>query len=185
MALNVLCIWRVRMALHCLMPHCLHDHIGSLRAWRLALRGLVDLWSSRHWSAHRHGLSEHGVVARCIFWRIARRRTRRGVCMRPALWRREGPPIRAHEDRPIPELTLRDREGRPIPQVSRDGLEGLPGPCHAIAGVMPVFRHVEPLSGFPDSRRDPLGEVRMVAIEAPVGHEVPHQLVRSSSSDGP
>ena len=32
MALNVLCIWRDRRALHCLMPHCLHVHIGGLRA---------------------------------------------------------------------------------------------------------------------------------------------------------
>ena len=36
MALNVLCIWRDKRALHCLIPHCLHVtvhvHIGGLRA---------------------------------------------------------------------------------------------------------------------------------------------------------
>ena len=31
MALNVLCIWRDRRALHCLI-HCLHGQIGGLRA---------------------------------------------------------------------------------------------------------------------------------------------------------
>ena len=145
---NVLCIWRDRRALHCLMPHCLHVHIG-------ALRGLLDLWSlwSRHWSIlltralrgrralllQGHGASEQVVVARCIRWRTARRRTRRGVCPRPALWRREEPPNRAHLDRPIPELVPRDREGRPVLQVMRDGLEELPGPWHAIDGPCPVF----------------------------------------------